>query len=87
MQIAVASNMENPPSIPQLPPVSIQRNHCPWPQLSSPPPEVIGQENDHYEVEAILQSRQTKNRRGIPVSCQMEGLPKIPTIPGNQLLT
>src|SRR5882762_8785794 len=35
------------------------------PNYLSPPPEVIGQEDDHYEVEAILQSRQTKNRRGI----------------------
>ncbi len=31
------------------------------PNYLRPPPEVIGQEDDHYEVEAILQSRQTKN--------------------------
>ena len=45
------------------------------PNYLRPPPEVIGQEDDHYEVETILQSRQTKNRRGIQYLVKWKGYP------------
>src|SRR6266436_2690941 len=45
------------------------------PNYLRPPPEVIGQEDDHYEVETILQSQQTKNRRGIQYLVKWKGYP------------
>src|SRR6266404_1622676 len=66
--------MENPPSVPQL--LSPYKETTPHgPNYLCPPPEVIGQEDNHYEVEAILQSRQTKNRRGIQYIVKWKGYP------------
>ncbi len=45
------------------------------PNYLHPPPKVIGQEDDHYKVEAILQSRQTKNRQGIQYLVKWKGYP------------
>jgi len=56
------------------------------PTIFAPLLKLLVKKTNHYEVEAILQSRQTKNRRGIQYLVNGR-VTQIPTIPGNQLLT
>src|SRR5882757_8618434 len=45
------------------------------PNYTQPPPEVINGEGDHYEIEKILQSRLTPNRRGVQYLVTWKGYP------------
>jgi transposase InsO family protein len=45
------------------------------PNYTQPPPEVIDGEGDHYEVQDILQSRLTPNRRGVQYLVTWKGYP------------
>ena len=45
------------------------------PNFARPPPEIVEGEDKHYEVETILQSRPTPNRRGIQYLVKWKGYP------------
>ena len=45
------------------------------PNYTRPPPEIVGEEDEHYEVENILQSRLSPNRRGIQYLVKWKGYP------------
>ena len=45
------------------------------PNFTKPPPEIVGDETDHYEVEAVLQSKLTPNKRGIRYLVKWMGYP------------
>jgi len=45
------------------------------PNYSRPPPEIIGDKEEHYEVEKILQSRLTPNKKGIQYLVKWLGYP------------
>ena len=45
------------------------------PNFARPPPEIIDKEGEHYEVETILKSRVTPNRRGIQYLVKWKGYP------------
>ena len=45
------------------------------PNFSRPPPEIVDNEDEHYKVEAILQSQLSPNRRGIQYLIQWKGYP------------
>jgi hypothetical protein len=42
---------------------------------TQPPPEIIEGEDEHYEVETILNARPTPNRRGIQYLVKWKGYP------------
>jgi len=45
------------------------------PNFTRPPPEIIQGEDDHYEVELVLQSRLTPNKKGIQYLVKWKGYP------------
>ena len=45
------------------------------PNYSHPPPKIIGDEEEHYEVEKILQSHLTPNKKGIQYLVKWLGYP------------
>ena len=45
------------------------------PNYTRPPPEIIDDEGEHYEVETILKSRATPNRRGLQYLVKWKGYP------------
>ena len=45
------------------------------PNYTRPPPDIVEGEDDHYEVEAILQSRLSPNRRGTQYLVKWKGYP------------
>jgi hypothetical protein len=45
------------------------------PNYTQPPPEIIEGEDEHYEVETILNARPTPNRRGIQYLVKWKGYP------------
>ena len=45
------------------------------PNFTKPPPEIIDGEEDHYEVETILQSRLTPNHKGVQYLVKWKGYP------------
>ena len=45
------------------------------PNFTRPPPEIVDGEDEHYEVETVLQSRPTLNRRGIQYLVKWKGYP------------
>jgi transposase InsO family protein len=45
------------------------------PNYSRPPPDIVEGEDEHYEVETILQSRPSPNRRGIQYLVKWKGYP------------
>jgi hypothetical protein len=40
-----------------------------------PPPEIIGEEEGHYEIEEILQERPTRNKKSIQYLIKWKGYP------------
>jgi hypothetical protein len=45
------------------------------PNFTKPPPDIIEGEDDHYEVETILQSRLTPNKKGVQYLIKWKGYP------------
>ena len=45
------------------------------PNFTRPPPEIVEGEDEHYEVETVLQSRPSPNRRGIQYLVKWKGYP------------
>ena len=45
------------------------------PNYTRPPPDIVDGEEEHYEVEEILQSRPTPNRKGIQYLIKWKGYP------------
>ena len=45
------------------------------PNFPQPPPEIVDNKDEHYEVETILQSRLLPNRKGIQYLIQWKGYP------------
>ena len=45
------------------------------PNFTRPPPEIIQGEDDHYEVEAVLQSKVSPNKKGILYLIKWKGYP------------
>jgi len=45
------------------------------PNFTRPPPEIVEGEEDHYEVETILQSRLTPNKKGVQYLIKWKGYP------------
>ena len=45
------------------------------PNFTCPPPEIINEEEGHYELEAILQSRFTRNKKDIQYLVKWKGYP------------
>ena len=45
------------------------------PNFTRPPPEVVQGEDDHYEVESVLQSRLTPNKKGVQYPIKWKGYP------------
>jgi len=45
------------------------------PNFTRPPPDLIEGEDDHYEVETILQSRPSPNKKGIQYLIKWKGYP------------
>ena len=45
------------------------------PNFTRPPPEIIQGEDDHYEVESVLQSRLTPNKKGVQYLIKWKGYP------------
>jgi hypothetical protein len=45
------------------------------PNYTQPPPEIVEGEDEHYEVETILNARPTPNRRGIQYLVKWKGYP------------
>ena len=43
------------------------------PNYTKPPPEIVEGESDHYEVEAIVKSRLTPNRKGVQYLIKWKG--------------
>jgi hypothetical protein len=56
-----------------LTPYKETREH--GPNFTRPPPDITEGETDHYEVETVLQSRPTRNRRGIQYLVKWSGYP------------
>ena len=46
------------------------------PNFTRPPPEIIQGEDDHYEVESVLQSKVSPNKKGILYLIKWKGYPK-----------
>jgi hypothetical protein len=45
------------------------------PNFTQPPPDIVEGEEDHYEVETVLDARPTPNRRGIQYLIKWVGYP------------
>jgi transposase InsO family protein len=45
------------------------------PNYTRPPPDIVEGEDEHYEVETVLQSRLTPNRRGVQYLVKWKGYP------------
>jgi len=45
------------------------------PNYTRPPPDIVEGEDEHYEVEIVLQSRLTPNRRGVQYLVKWKGYP------------
>ena len=45
------------------------------PNFTRPPPEIVQGEDDHYEVESVLQSRLTPNKKGVQYLIKWKGYP------------
>ena len=45
------------------------------PNFTRPPPEIVWGEDDHYEVESVLQSRLTPNKKGAQYLIKWKGYP------------
>ena len=45
------------------------------PNFTRPPPDIVEGEDEHYEVEEVLQSRLTPNRRGVQYLVKWKGYP------------
>jgi len=57
------------------------------PNFTRPPPDIIEGEDDHYEVEDILQSRPSPNKKGIQYLIKWKGYPssKNSWLPASQM--
>ena len=57
------------------------------PNFTKPPPEIVDGEDDHYEVETILQSRLSLNQRGIQYLVKWKGYPNLENswLPASQM--
>lgn len=57
------------------------------PNYTRPPPDIVEGEDDHYEVEVILQSRPSPNRRGVQYLVKWKGYPNSENswLPASQL--
>jgi hypothetical protein len=45
------------------------------PNFTKPPPDIVQGEDDHYEVETVLQSRLTPNKKGVQYLIKWKGYP------------
>ena len=78
---AVTSRLELPPSW-RIHPVFHNSLLRPYketpahgPNYTKPPPEIVEGETDHYEIETIVKSRLSPNRRGIQYLVKWKGYP------------
>jgi hypothetical protein len=58
------------------------------PNFTRPPPEIVQGEDEHYEVETILQSRLSPNKRGVQYLVKWKGYPSSENswLPASQMI-
>ncbi|SRR6266702_3179505 len=67
--------MAHPSSLPQFLDLPYVENITHGPNFTQPPPKIVQGEDEHYEVEKVLQSKISPNHKGILYLIKWKGYP------------